>query len=232
MTTPSESWDGSYAASTPPPWDVGRPQPVFARLADAGLLSGRVLDSGCGTGEHTLLAASKGADALGIDISPRAIQQARAKAVERGIAARFQVADVLNLGQFGLTFDTVIDSGMFHVFDDDDRVRYVASLGSALEPGGSCYLMCFSEQQPGDFGPRRVRQDDLRTAFSDGWDVTEIVPEKFEVNPGSGFGTAAVHAWLATVRRRLFSPRRDGPRPPAATARTARPGSGPPGSPT
>jgi SAM-dependent methyltransferase len=224
MASSPESWDGSYAANTSPPWDIGRPQPVFVRLADAGLLSGRLLDAGCGTGENTLLAASKGADALGIDISPRAIQLARDKAAERGIAARFEVADALNLGPFGVTFETVIDSGVFHIFDDDDRARYVASLASVLEPGGCLYLICFSELQPGDFGPRRVSQDELRAAFSAGWNVTEIVPEKFEANPDSGFGTTAVAAWLATIRRLLVSPRRGEPRRPAAIARTARPG--------
>ena len=176
MTTPSETWDSSYATSTSPPWDIGRPQPAFVRLADTGLLSGRLLDAGCGTGEQTLLAASKGANALGIDISPRAIQRARGKAAERGIPARFEVADALNLGQFGLTFDTVIDSGVFHIFDDEDRGRYVASLASVVEPGGNLYLICFSEHRPGTHGPRRVRQDELRAAFSDGWNVTEIVP--------------------------------------------------------
>jgi SAM-dependent methyltransferase len=202
MATSQESWDGSYATGAPPPWDIGRPQQVFVRLADAGLLNGRLLDAGCGTGENTLLAASKGAAAFGVDISPRAIQQARDKAAERGIAARFEVADALNLGQFGITFDTLIDSGVFHVFDDDDRAKYVASLASVLEPGGSLYLICFSEHQPGTFGPRRVRQDELRSAFSDGWDVAEIIAEKFEANPDSGFGTTAVAAWLATIRRR------------------------------
>jgi SAM-dependent methyltransferase len=202
MATSQESWDGSYATSAPPPWDIGRPQQVFARLADAGLLSGRLLDVGCGTGENTLLAASKGADAFGVDISPRAIQQARDKATERGIAARFEVADALNLGQFGVAFDTLIDSGVFHVFDDEDRAKYVASLASVLDPGGSLYLICFSEHQPGTFGPRRVRQDELRAAFSNGWDVAEIAGEKFEANPDSGFGTTTVAAWLATIRRR------------------------------
>jgi SAM-dependent methyltransferase len=202
MATSQESWDGSYATSVPPPWDIGRPQTVFARLADAGLLSGRLLDAGCGTGENTLLAASKGADAFGVDISPRAIQQARDKATERGIAARFEVADALNLGQFGVAFDTLIDSGVFHVFDDDDRAKYVASLASVLDPGGSLYLICFSEHEPGTFGPRRVRQDELRAAFSDGWHVADIVGEKFEANPDSGFDTTAVAAWLATIRRR------------------------------
>jgi SAM-dependent methyltransferase len=224
MASSPENWDGSYAANTSPPWDIGRPQPVFVRLADAGLLSGRLLDAGCGTGENTLLAASKGADALGIDISPRAIQRARDKMAERGIAARFEVADALNLGPLGVGFDTVIDSGVFHVFDDDDRARYVASLASVLEPGGILYLICFSEHQPGDLGPRRVRQDELRAAFSDGWKVTEIVPEKFEANPDSGFGTTAVAAWLATIRRRLASPRRGESRRPATTTTTTWPG--------
>jgi len=201
MTTPHPSWDMSYAEGSPPPWDIGHPQPVFVRLAGAGLLRGRVLDAGCGTGEHTLLAASSGADAVGVDISPLAIGRAREKSAARGIKARFEVADALSLGQLGLAFDTVIDSGVFHVFGDDDRARYVASLASVLEPGGTCYLMCFSEHQPGDAGPRRVRQDELRAAFATGWDVTAIAGEEFEVNPGFGFGSV-VQAWLATIRRR------------------------------
>src|SRR5580704_13313381 len=108
MTTPSAGWDSSYEGSAPP-WDIGRPQPAFQRLAGRGLLSGRLLDAGCGTGEHVLLAAAHGADATGVDISPRAIERARAKAAERGLPARFEVADVLRLGELGMTFDTVID---------------------------------------------------------------------------------------------------------------------------
>jgi cyclopropane fatty-acyl-phospholipid synthase-like methyltransferase len=197
MTTPG--WDAAYAADTPAPWDIGRPQPAFVRLADSGLLSGRVLDAGCGTGEHALLAAARGADAVGADISPRAVGRAREKAAERGLAARFEVADVLDLGPLGLTFDTVIDSGLFHVFDDQGRGQYVTSLASALESGGTCYLMCFSDRQPGDFGPRRVRRDELTTAFRDGWAVTDIAADTFEINPVQGTTTA--QAWLATIRR-------------------------------
>src|SRR5690348_5057461 len=128
------SWDDAYAMDRPPAWDIGRPQPAFLRLADRGLLAGRLLDSGCGTGEHTLLAAARGAEATGIDVSARAIELARAKAAERGSAARFETGDVLRLGDLGLTFDTVLDSGVFHVFSDEDRVRYVASLAAALRP--------------------------------------------------------------------------------------------------
>ena len=144
------SWDDAYAGNVPPPWDIGKPQPAFLRLAGQGLLAGHVLDAGCGTGEHTLLAASSGADALGIDGSSLAIERARGKAAERGIKARFEVADALSLADLGLSFDTIIDSGLFHTFDDDSRARYVTSLASVLRPGGRLYLMCFSDRQPGD----------------------------------------------------------------------------------
>jgi cyclopropane fatty-acyl-phospholipid synthase-like methyltransferase len=198
MTHPP--WDDSYTADTPPPWDIGRPQPVFAGLADEGLLTGSVLDAGCGTGEHALLAASHGADALGVDLSPTAIGRARAKAAERGLAARFEVADVLQLrpDEPG-GFDVVIDSGLFHVFSDDDRPRYVERLTSLARPGGTCYLMCFSDRQPGDWGPRRVRQHELVAAFRDGWTVESIKATTCEINPIEGVTQAQV--WLATLRR-------------------------------
>jgi SAM-dependent methyltransferase len=199
VTTP-RSWDEAYSGDTPPPWDIGHPQPVFVRLADQGLLAGRVLDSGCGTGEHTLLAAAHGAEATGIDVSARAIGLARAKAAERGSAARFETGDVLRLGDLAVAFDTIIDSGVFHVFDDEDRARYVASLASALRPGGRCYLICFSDRQPGDAGPRRVSQDELRAAFGDGWAVASIEAETFEVNRAV-FGISSVQAWLAAIER-------------------------------
>jgi SAM-dependent methyltransferase len=206
VTTPS--WDDAYAGSVPPPWDLGQPQPAFVRLAEQGLLTGQVLDAGCGTGEHTLLAASSGADALGVDVSPLAIERARGKAAARGIKARFEVADALRLKDLrlgdvrlgDLGFDTVIDSGLFHVFDDEGRARYVTSLASVLRPGGHLYLMCFCDRQPGTFGPRRFSQDELRVAFSDGWTIIAIEAGAFELNPGA-FGSATAQAWLATITR-------------------------------
>jgi cyclopropane fatty-acyl-phospholipid synthase-like methyltransferase len=197
MTHP---WDASYTAESPAPWDIGRPQPAFMQLADEGLLTGRVLDAGCGTGEHTLLAASRGADALGVDLSPTAISRAVAKAAERDLAARFEVGDMLALGAPDLgSFDVVIDSGLFHVFSDEDRPRYVARLASVVRQGGACYLMCFSDRQPGDWGPRRVRQDELADAFIDGWTVASVTATTCDVNPIEGVTQAQV--WLAALRR-------------------------------
>ncbi len=196
---PHPPWDASYTADTPAPWDIGRPQPAFVRLADQDLLTGRLLDAGCGTGENALLAAGRGADVIGIDVAPTAITRAREKASGRGLTARFEVADALDLGHLGLTVDTVIDSGVFHVFGDDDRARYVASLAAVLRPAGACYLMCFSDRQPGTWGPRRVSADELRAAFSEGWAVESITEETFQINPVDG--STQVQAWLAVIRR-------------------------------
>ncbi len=194
------SWDDAYAGNVPPPWDIGKPQAAFLRLAGQGLLAGHVLDAGCGTGEHTLLAASSGADALGVDASSLAVERARGKAAARGIKARFEVADALSLADLGLSFDTIIDSGLFHTFDDDSRARYVTSLASVLRPGGRLYLMCFSDRQPGTAGPRRVSQDELRAAFADGWVISAIEADTFEVNRGI-FDGILIQAWLATISR-------------------------------
>jgi len=198
VTTPS--WDDAYDRGVPAPWDIGRPQPAFVRLAEQGLLAGRVLDSGCGTGEHTLLAAAHGADATGVDASGLAIRRARDKAAERGLVARFEIGDVLRLADLGLAFDVIIDSGVFHVFDDEDRTRYVTSMASVLRPGGRCYLACFSDRQPGTWGPRRVSQDELRAAFSRGWDVVRIEAAAFDINEAR-IGVSSVSAWLAVLER-------------------------------
>jgi len=199
--TSHADWDFSYQ-DRQPPWDIGEPQPAFAALAAGGLLAGQVLDCGCGTGEHALLAAAHGAAATGIDISALAIEQARRKAADRGLAVRFEVADALRPSAlaFAAPYDTVIDSGVFHVFGDDDRVRYVASLASALRPGGTVYLMCFSEHEPGDWGPRRVSRDELHGAFASGWEIAEIAADTFQLNP-RWTGSDAAHAWRATIRR-------------------------------
>lgn len=193
MTDP-HSWNSAYEGT--PPWDIGGPQPQFLSLAAAGKLRGQVLDSGCGTGEHVMLAAQHGAEAMGVDIADLAITRARAKAEERGISATFEVADALHLDRLGRQFDVITDSGVFHVFDDEQRVTYVDSLRSALRRGGTLHLMCFSDAQPGDWGPRRLSDAELRAAFArDGWSIRSIEAAKFTIT----IDPNGAEAWLCTV---------------------------------
>jgi SAM-dependent methyltransferase len=190
-----EDFDASYAGT--PPWDIGRPQPAFLELAEEGVLRGRVLDIGCGTGEHALMAARLGHESTGIDMAPTAIALAQGKARERGLTARFRVGDALQFSDLNEQFDTVLDCGLFHVFEDDDRVRYVDSLRAVLPPGGGMYMLCFSDRQPGDWGPRRVTQAEIEASFGDGWQVDSIEASRIVIN----IDPDGALAWRVSIRR-------------------------------
>lgn len=196
------SWDDAYQRGRAP-WDIGRPQPAIVRIADAGELLEAVLDVGCGSGEHALLAATRGLEVTGIDISQLVVERARAKARQRGLLVEFLVGDVLALDQverLDPPFRTVIDTGCFHTFPNADRPVYASSVASVVESGGVLHLLCFSEQTPGSDGPRRVTQAELRQTFSRDWRVDRIEPESFAVsNVWSG---PQPNAWLARIVRR------------------------------
>jgi SAM-dependent methyltransferase len=190
-------WDASYADG-PAPWDVGRPQPAIVRVAAEGGFAGAVLDAGCGTGENALHVASLGLPVLGVDVAETALAIARAKARDRGIAVELAVADALRLDRLGRRFRTVLDCGLFHTFDADERPEYVASLAAVTEPGGTVHLLCFSDEGP-DTGPHPVSRDELGAAFAagGGWNVAAIAPDRVQTR----FHDHGAPAWLATIRR-------------------------------
>lgn len=184
------------------PWDIGKPQDAFIQVADQ--VSGSVLDAGCGTGENALFFAQQGCQVTGIDFLAEPIARANQKATERGLTARFLVRDALGLEDFPEVFDNVIDSGLFHVFNDDDRSRYVAGLTAVLKPGGELFLMCFSNEEPGQQGPRRISRTDLEKAFAEGWQIESIESSRFEVRPDLPefmFSPGGPKAWFLTAKR-------------------------------
>lgn len=181
-----------------PSWEVPYAQPAIVELADRGEIRGLVLDAGCGTGENALHLAERGHAVWGVDIALPAIGMARAKAAARGLArARFIVGDALRLEDLGMTFDTVIDSGLLHAFTDRERACYIDSLGRVLAPGGRYHALGFSDRQAGDEGPRRLGEAEIRTAFVDGWRILRIEAARFMTRIHAG----GAHAWLISVER-------------------------------
>jgi len=206
-TTPAISRFDEFYKTTTPPWVIGEPQPAIIELEKAGLIRGKVLDVGCGTGEHTILLTGLGYDVLGIDFAPEAVEQARRNADAKGAGARFEVADAMNLPA-GPRYDTILDSALFHIFDDADRPKYVASLHGAVLPGGIVHVLALSDQGRG-FGPQ-VSGETIRDAFGDGWELEALEPATYrgvvtEVHAdaiGLPIGSRVDEpAWLARARR-------------------------------
>ncbi|MFI1167931.1 class I SAM-dependent methyltransferase [Streptomyces sp. NPDC020801] len=191
----TDVFDAVYRGESPfgrrPPWDIGGPQPAFVAVEEAGLVSGAVLDPGCGTGEDALHLAGKGYAVTGLDLSPTAISIAQHKAGERGLDATFEVANALELAGYDGRFDTVIDCGLAHTFDAANLRTYAAALHRVCRPGAVVHVLSISdrgaeemqarlaeaiEQIPAklpDNGPKRTT-DDLRNGFADGWTTESI----------------------------------------------------------
>ena len=94
-----------------------------------------------------------------------ALAIARAKADARGIKVEFAAADASQLECLGRKFESVLDCGLFHTFDGNERPGYVATLASVTERDGTLYVLCFSDERP-DTGPHPVSQEELRAAFN------------------------------------------------------------------
>ena len=194
------TFEAMYAGQAP--WDIGRPQKPFVNAADQ--IGGSILDAGCGTGDTALFFAGRGCQVTGIDFIEEAINRARRKAAEQGVQATFLVKDAMTLKDWNERFDNVIDSGLFHVFSDEDRRRYIEGLATVLKPGGRLFLMCFSDEEPGAQGPRRVSKKELNDAFAKGWAVESIEPVQVEVRPDLKdltFSEGGPKAWFVVVRR-------------------------------
>jgi cyclopropane fatty-acyl-phospholipid synthase-like methyltransferase len=193
-------FENAYAGKAP--WDIGKPQKPFVAAADQ--ISGTLLDCGCGTGDNALCFAERGCQVTGIDFLDEPISRAQRKTAEQKLSARFLVKDALTLKDWPERFDNIIDCGLFHVFSDEDRQRYVAGLGTVLKPNGRLFLMCFSDQEPGVQGPRRVSNPEIQQAFDAGWKLESVTPVRFEIRPDMtdlGFSEGGPNAWFVVARR-------------------------------
>jgi SAM-dependent methyltransferase len=176
-------WDAAYRNDVfagPPPWNIGEAQPEIAALIDSGEIRSPVLDVGCGVGDVTFLLASRGYDAVGIDISRVAIAAATQEAQQRGLAqARFLEGDVRRL-QFDQEFKTVIDCTLFHSLPIETRDEYLRGVRDAAAPGAALYMLVFTtDALPPDSPfpvPNLVTEREVRDVVAKYWQIDEVRP--------------------------------------------------------
>ncbi len=196
------SWEDAYNAR--PPWDIGRPQPVFVELVRAGELNiGGVLDVGCGTGENAMYLAEKGFSVVGVDLATRAIDAAKAKSTERKLKVDFRIANALSLEFKNDYFDNAIDSGLFHTFNDSNRVDFARESARVLKSGGKYFMLCFSDKEPTNWGgPRRITKAEIEATFSPLFKVNYIRDAFFATrihnNGGRAYLTSTTKSLLAS----------------------------------
>jgi ubiquinone/menaquinone biosynthesis C-methylase UbiE len=210
MTTPNggdQPYDIDYdelyrdaAGSGGPPWNIGRPQPALAKVLDDGVKGPKVLDVGCGTGDLAIALARRGFDVTAIDISPVAIDIARAKAAREGLTVHFEVQDATKLSLPSAPFDSVFDSGLLHSLDrrgGGEVDDYLALLPRLAAPGASVFVLAVSFEAGQGWG---VTEEFLRASFAEPvWVDTEI--EQIEVAAELGDQEFSLRGFLLrTVR--------------------------------
>jgi len=178
-----------------PRWDTGiTPPEVVAVIEGAAAASaGRALDLGCGTGTNVIYLAQHGWQAVGVDFSPAAIQQARKKARDTK-GATFVEGDVSQLSHLGIDgpFDFVLDIGTFHGLPARSRQAYVQEVARVTRSGGLFMIWAIAEaRRPFLPGVPNTQEKEIAERFGQ-----DFILERVEHGKGR---------WMAnwyTLRRR------------------------------
>lgn len=203
-----ERYERAYRSGVPLPWDLSGPTPFVVRLESEGQFHGLVLDSGCGTGENAIYLAGRGHDVVGADAAPTALARARERAEARGVTVRWVQTDVRSMADDDSAFDTVLDSGLFHLLGEDDQIRYAETLRRVCRAGAIVHLFAMNTDErnfnePHGWAPSCGRngtaEKTIRQAFGLGWTIEALDRTSMDVMvPGQG--QRVRHFWLARIR--------------------------------
>jgi 2-polyprenyl-3-methyl-5-hydroxy-6-metoxy-1,4-benzoquinol methylase len=189
------------------PWNLPEPPRLLVEMVESGKIKPcRVVDLGCGAGNHAVWLAEQGFDVTGIDISREAVGHAVALASRKGVTCRFVAVDLLgDLKEFQSAFDLAYDWELLHHVFPEDRPRYLRNVYSLLRPGGSYFSICFSDRDTAFGGVGKYRltplgttlyfssENELRSLFEPLFDIMEL--STVEV-PGKREAHLVNSAWL------------------------------------
>lgn len=151
------------------PWDAPLPPPEVLATADS-LPPGRALDLGCGYGRTAIALAHRGWRVDAVDFIPLALDEARRRAAEAGVAVAFHEADVSALDFLSPPYDLAVDVGCAHALDGDRLRRYHHGLRRLLRPGARYLLYArLQDAEASADGPPGLNEEALCALFADGF---------------------------------------------------------------
>ena len=159
------NWNSAYE-NDDTPWDKGYAAPPLVEFLERHRVDGRTLVPGCGLGHDVRLLAEQGAEVLGLDIAPAAIEKARS--IDPVGSESYVLGNFLELEkQYQGQFDFVFEHTCLCAIEPSERRVYAESIAAALKPGGH-YLAVFFRDVPeyeGDGPPHPISEDEILELF-------------------------------------------------------------------
>jgi methyl halide transferase len=191
-------WDARYAEGTIP-WDSGLASRELRRLLDETAIElGRALELGCGSGTNAVFLAERGFAVTAVDLSPRAIERAKRRAADAGVAIEFHVADATGWNAEVEPFDLVFDRGCYHCVRTLNLYGYLATLRRVTRPGTRAILLTGNADAPDTCGPPTVDLEEIGRELGPLFEVEQVRRFHFE-DPG---GVEGPLGWSILGRRR------------------------------
>jgi len=164
------------------PWDIGQADfNLIEVVTQKPILSCKVLDIGCGTGDNSIWLAQNRFQVIGTDTSDIALGKAIEKASKAGFECNFMLADFLKDKIAGAPFSFVFDRGCFHSFSsENDRIRFAQNIAVHLEEGGLWLTIAGNaDERRQSPGPPQRTAGDIVTAVEPYFEVLSIVSSHF-----------------------------------------------------
>lgn len=203
-TTTADDWQRRYVEADTP-WDSGLISRELRREIEGeslgpgtAIVSGTALEIGCGSGTNAVYLAQRGFAVTAVDVAPKAVEQAEAKARAAGVAVRFVCGDFARAELAG-PFDFVFDRGCYHCVRRAGQLGgYLKALARLTRPGSRLLILAGNadDEQPG--GPPKVQAAEILADFEPSARLLRLEAFRFE----DAFSAEGPLGWRCSLVRR------------------------------
>ena len=194
-----EQWDSAYRGGTRPGWDTGRPSSELVKAVESGKIKPcRTLELGCGLGTNAIYLAGRKFDVSALDIAPSALSGAMERAKKANVNVNWVLADVLAPPKIG-PFDFIYDRGCYHGVRRGNAAGFVETLRKLTRPGSLVLIEAGNANEARQYGPPRIKEEELRADFSPDFDFVELREAHFDTTDPKAEGALS---WFILLRRK------------------------------